>query len=259
MQLTSAKNPQLQAVRRAAASGRPTDSGFLVAEGPHLVEEALFRSRWQVEHIYVSEAGFHRHAGLLRRSETEITEVSEAAFAATISTETSQGILALVRPRTFGWPDLLREPAAIVILDAIQDPGNAGAIVRSAEAFGASGVILLSGSTRVSNPKFLRATAGSIFRLAYLEQMRAGEVIRIASENRIRLFTLAQDASKKINEVDFRSAYALIAGNEAAGVSGEIATTSECVSIPVVEVESLNAAIACSIALYEAARQRRGV
>src|SRR4051794_16915068 len=132
MQLTSTKNPVLQAIHRAAAAGRPTEDGLIVAEGPHLVEEAL-HGQWQIEQIYATERARARYSQLLLGANTEIVEVSERAFASTAATETTQEVLALLRPRDWSWKDLLGPYALLVALDGIQDPGNAGTIVRSAE------------------------------------------------------------------------------------------------------------------------------
>src|SRR3954454_15241957 len=168
MRLTSPHNPLLKSVRRAVARGRATEEGFYIAEGPHLLAEA-FRGTWQVEKILGTEGAFEKHRDLLARADAEQIEVSSETLSAIADTETSQELLALLRPRDWSWNELLGESALVVVLDVIQDPGNAGTMVRSAEAFGATGVLLLKGSVRVSNPKFLRAAAGSIFRMPFLE------------------------------------------------------------------------------------------
>jgi TrmH family RNA methyltransferase len=146
-----------------------------------------------------------------------------------------------------------------VILDGVQDPGNAGTIVRSAEAFGATGLIFLEGSVHVANGKFLRATAGSIFRLPFLEnQSGSGLAARVRSAGK-RLYALTAQGKASVGEADLRQPCALVVGSEAHGVSPELRSLAEAVRIPTAQVESLNAAVACSIALYEAARQRGSV
>src|SRR5690242_14452153 len=106
MQITSPKNPHLQEIRRAASSGRPTPNGQIVAEGPHLIQEAA-RSTWVLDSVIATAEAAHRWADMLSRLDTEIIEVSERAFSATSATENSQGLLALVRPREFSWPELM--------------------------------------------------------------------------------------------------------------------------------------------------------
>lgn len=253
MQLTSPKNPALQAIRRAAADGRPTEDGLVVAEGPHLIDEAL-RSSWQIQQIFATADARDRHSDLLARIDAEIVEVAPRAFASIASTETSQELLGLLRPKTWTWTDLLTPPALVVALDAIQDPGNAGTIVRSAEAFGATGVVLLSGSARIANGKLLRAAAGSIFRAPFLEAVSATDFL--AHVRHLTLYALAQHAPTRLSDIDLRLPCTLAVGSEGHGLSRELLAHSQPISIPAIQVESLNAAVACSIALFEAHRQR---
>jgi TrmH family RNA methyltransferase len=250
MPLTSAQNPLLQSVRRAVKEGRPTDAGLIAIEGPHLIEEAA-SSPWHIEQVFVTSDSGLRYQNLLRRLNVETTEVGTRAFASMAGTENSQEILALIRPKRYRASNLFREPALVVVLDGIQDPGNAGTIVRSAEAFDASGVALANAGVRLANGKFLRATAGSIFHVPYCERIEANEL------RHVRVYALVANAARSIWDVDFRDPCALIVGNEGAGVSQDLLRIAEPVSIPARRVESLNAAVASSIALFEAQRQRR--
>lgn len=254
MQLTSTKNPFVQSIRKAVASGRTTEDGFLVVEGPHLVQE-LLRSRWPVEQVLVTP-GRERHAALLAKARTDITEIPAKTFASISGTEASQEIMALAGAPRQTWQECLKGSGLAVILDGIQDPGNAGTIVRSAEAFGAACVIFLEGSVRVSNGKFLRATAGSIFRLPHLEnQTRAAVMTNFRAQGRT-LYALTARGELSIGQADLRQPAGLVVGSEAHGVSAELLACAKGLSIPTAQVESLNAGVACSLALYEAARQR---
>lgn len=255
MQLTSTRNPLLQSIRRAAATGRPTEEGLIVAEGPHLLEEAL-RGEWRIEQLFATLAARDRYANLIGAADAEIVEVSARAFASLAATENSQEVLALLRPKNWSWEDLAGSSALFVVLDALQDPGNCGTIVRSAEAFGATGVILLKGSARVANGKFLRASAGSILRLPFLEGWGAGDLLGRTRSAGINLYALAQSADRDVAEADFRSRCALIVGSEGRGLSPELANNVQPISIRTAKVESLNAAVACSVALFEARKQR---
>lgn len=257
MQLTSPQNPILKSIRRAAAEGRMTPDGLVVIEGPHLLEEAS-RSFWQVEQIYCTAEGGARFAGIIHSCRAEPIQVSARALNAAASTESSQQILALIRPRIWSWPDLLRGNPLLVVLDAIQDAGNAGTIVRSAEAFGASGIVMLTGTCRISNGKFLRASAGSAFRLPLLENMSSQQLLQSAKESSIKVYSLAMKGGAHLSKVDFHGPAALVIGNEGSGVSPALLTSSQAIAIPTLQVESLNAAVACSIALYETAKQRAG-
>jgi TrmH family RNA methyltransferase len=249
MSLTSTHNPLLQTIRRAAKEGRPTEDGLIAIEGPHLIEEAL-TSPWRIRQVFVTSQSRSRHASLLSRLEVDVVEVGTRAFASIAGTETSQEILALVQPKRFRSPDVFREPALVVVLDGIQDPGNAGTIVRSGEAFGATGIVMANASVHLANGKFLRATAGSLFRLPYLERIDMEDL------RRVRTYALVSHGGQRIQQANLRGPCALIVGNEGTGISRDWLQIAELVSIPTQRVESLNAAVACSIALFEAQRQR---
>jgi RNA methyltransferase, TrmH family len=255
MQITSNRNPVMQDIRRAASSGRPTEDGCIVAEGPHLLEEAL-DSAWRIERVIATSEACERHSRLLQNTGATVTEVSERAFAAAADTENTQGVIALLRPRQYEWRDLMGDPTLLIVLDGLQDPGNAGTIVRSAEAFGATGVVFLTGCVRVANGKFLRATAGSILRMPYIETASVAELNRFAASERIPLYVLTARGGLRVTSADLKSACAMAVGSEGSGISNELLRSAIPVSIPATKVESLNAAVACSIALFEAARQR---
>ncbi len=255
MQLTSAKNPVLQKIRRAAAAGEPTVDGLIVAEGPHLIAEAL-RSEWRIDRVFTTPKARDRFASLLGEADAELIEVSERALASTAATESPQELLALLEPRKWSWEELTGVNSLIVVLDGIQDPGNAGTIVRSAEAFGATGVVFLKGCARVANGKLLRATAGSIFRIPFLERIGAEEFVNQAEFARLAVYALTQGGRTPLSEADLRRDCALAVGSEGRGVSSELLAAARTISIPAIKVESLNAAVASSIALFEAQRQR---
>ncbi len=255
MQITSHKNPALQELRRTIRTGRPSGGGVIAIEGPHLLEEAV-DSGLPIQRVFVTSAARERYAEVLTHVDAELTEVTERALAAAAETETNQGIVALVRPRTWTWPDLLKDPAMLVILDGIQDPGNAGTIIRSAEAFGATGAVLTAESVRAANGKFLRASAGSLFRIPFLEGLDPADLARRISSSSLALFALAASGGDEITNANFGQPCALVVGNEGSGISPELLRAARVLRIPVRKVESLNAGVACSIALFEAYRQR---
>lgn len=256
MHITSADNPVLRSIRKASRAGRPTDEGLVVAEGPHLLQEAL-RGNWRVDSIYTTFEGETRYAGLLQDTSIKAFQLSARAFSSVAGTETSQGIFALLQPREYAWPELVGNQGFLVVADGIQDPGNLGTIVRSAEAFAATGLVLAGSSVRVANGKFLRATAGSIFRMPYRADIAPRELLAATRESGITPYALVPQGGKDIREVDFNRPCAVIVGNEGAGVSAELLDASERISIGTSRVESLNAAVACSIALFEASKRRR--
>jgi TrmH family RNA methyltransferase len=220
-----------------------------------LLEEAL-TGEWQIEQVFATAHARDRYSGLLSHLDAEIVEVSERAFASTAATDTTQEVLALLRPRKWAWQDLLGPSALVVALDGVQDPGNAGTIVRSAEAFGATGVVFLKGCVRIANGKLLRAAAGSLFRVPFLEVIGVAEFVEQIRAHDMRLYALTMDASATLDDADLQSACALVVGSEGLGITRELLTEARAVSIPTAKVESLNAATACSIALFEAHRRR---
>ena len=257
MQITSTKNPLLQEIRQAAAHGRAMAEGWIVLEGPHLLGE-IRGSRWKLGTVVTTPAGRERYRSLLDELRVQPLEVPARAFGQMASTESTQEILALARPPREHWRDLINtnDGCLTVVLDGIQDPGNAGTMIRSAEAFGATSVLLLEGSVGVANGKFLRATAGSLFRVPMTGGVPRREFAARVADIGLRLYALAGGSETALGQADLRSPCALVVGSEGSGVSPELLAKAHGISIPTRRVESLNAAVACSLALFEAARQR---
>ena len=144
----------------------------------------------------------------------------------------------------------------MLILDGVQDPGNAGAIVRSAEAFGATGVLFLKGSVSPYNPKTLRASAGSLFRVPALHGVDPAVALALVREHGAALYAATSAGGRPLDQTDLTAASAIVIGSEAHGVGPELSDVARAVSIRTTGVESLNAAVAASVLLYEARRQR---
>jgi TrmH family RNA methyltransferase len=255
MELTSLRNPLLQRIRKAVAAGRQMEGGFVVAEGPHLIEEAL-SGTWPIVQVITTSAGRARYSDLLERTDAPVVEVAQRAFEAMTETQHSQQILALLERRCWSWTDLTATDALVVALDGIQDPGNAGTIMRSAEAFGATGLVFLKGSAHIANGKVLRASAGSAFRMPCLEGLSAPELLSRAETNRLAIYVLDAGAKTLVTEADLGIPLVLVAGNEGSGVCHELRSAGRAISIPTRRVESINAAVACSVALFAAQLQR---
>ncbi|MDQ2711692.1 MAG: RNA methyltransferase, partial [Acidobacteriota bacterium] len=208
-----------------------------MAEGPHLLEE-LLRSPWNPEEVLCTPLAQSRFSELLARVDAPVTTVAERAFASIATTEATQGILALTRPRKWTWEDVTGRDALVVILDTIQDPGNVGTIARSAEAFGASGIILASGCARVSNGKVLRAAAGSFFRTPYIEAAAPQQILGHLSLTNLKVYGLAANGTMPISQADFKCASAVLVGNEGAGLNSNSWPGANLLSIPTTGVES---------------------
>lgn len=254
--VTSTKNPLLREVRKAIVRGTLTEDGLAVAESFHLLEEAL-RSDCQVKTVLVAESVRPAVAGHVKGlASVRVMTVSDELFAKLSSTETSQGVIALVRPPAWTLDHLLRGRSLVVVLDGIQDPGNAGAIVRAAEAFGASGVAFLKGTVNPYNPKCLRASAGSLFRMPIAVGLEPDILRASIEQRRLDLYSAMPRAARLISDADLTRRCAIIIGSEGRGVSERLRGHAIDVRIPTSGVESLNAAVAAGVFLYEARRQR---
>jgi TrmH family RNA methyltransferase len=254
--LTSPGNPLLKEVRRAIARGDLTHDGCCVAEGFHLLEEAL-RSDREVRAVLAAasvRSAVERHVrglGGLR-----VVVVEDALFQTVSATETTQGVLALVRPPHWNLDQLFRDPALVVVLDGLQDPGNAGAIVRAAEAFGATGLMFLKGTVSPYSPKTVRASAGSLFRMPLVSGLDEALARAALEQRRLEIYAAMPAGKRDLRDVSLTRPSALIIGSEGRGVSERLRSAAIDLRIPVSGVESLNAAMAAGILLYEARRQR---
>ena len=191
--------------------------------------------------------------------EAEVLLFPRDILAAALATETPQPLAALIQPPAFAWADLLPPQAAplLVVLAGLQDPGNLGTILRSAEAFGATGIITLPGTVSPWNPKAVRASAGSVLRMPLLAATPEDCFARLRAGG-VRVYTTALRDAQPAQRAALASPTALLIGNEGNGVPQALAAQADAaLTIPCPgPVESLNAAVAASILLYEAARQR---
>ena len=220
--ITSAANPLLKEVRRAVARGSLTAEGWCVAETFHLLEEAL-RSPCEVKTVLAAEGKRAAVEALGQRlAGVKVFLLPDALFAAIAATETSQGVMALVQPREWKLEQLFKGKALVIVLDGIQDPGNAGTIVRSAEAFGGTGVLFLKGTVSPHNPKTLRASAGSLFRVPFVHGVASATALATLRQNGIRLFAampaVTTTSGDSLAATDFSGRCGLIVGSEAHGV-----------------------------------------
>jgi len=254
--ITSSANPLVKDVRRAIERGGLTSQGWCVAETFHLVEEALRDA--EVRQVLAAESA--REAAQARLDAypgVPVAVLPDRLFQTVSATGTSQGVLALVNLPCRACFCL---PALLVVLDGVQDPGNAGAIVRAAEAFGASGALFLKGAVSPYNPKTLRASAGSLFRVPFLYGVEAEGARDALEASRITRYAAvpARPGSpvRPLSEIDLTGDCAIVIGSEGGGVGPAMAGGAVGISIPTAGVESLNAAVAAGILLYEARRQR---
>jgi TrmH family RNA methyltransferase len=260
--VSSRQNALVKELRKAFAQGEPTTTGALAIEGLRIIEEAI-RSGLRFEAIFFSQHGRSHAARLLPQisSHCEALLLPEDVFMSAISTETPQGVAALVKLKPAKFEDLLEQITSELLLVAvagIQDPGNLGTIIRSAEAFAARAVLLGEKTVSHFNPKVVRASAGSLFRQPLIRS-KLVESIQLLKQHGIRALASSSHKGKPLHEADFTGPCMIVIGNEGAGVPPEVlAEADELITIQhSPRVESLNAGIAASIILYEAAKQKK--
>jgi TrmH family RNA methyltransferase len=258
-------HPLAKELRRIARSGEllsdgPLLGGLVLLETARMIEDAM-SSGAEIVKAFVRRGTEKRAAGILEvlSPDAAVYEVSSEVFDGLASTETSQGVLALARAPQWEEKDLFRGDASLVVVVAgIQDPGNLGAMIRTAEAFGASGMLLSSGTVSPYNAKAVRATAGSVLRVPMLRDLSVPETIKILLRRSTKLYTAVVGQGMQLSEIHFDGPVAVAIGSEGAGLPEPLAAAGEKFTIPIVpSVESLNAATAAAVVLYEIARQRR--
>src|SRR5690242_535127 len=253
-------NPLVKELRRAFAQSALTEDGHCAIEGTRILEEAI-RSGLRFRAVFFSDSSQVRAERILPQlgQKVEAVLLPDSVFASLVPTETPQGVAALVRCRKFELPGLLERAAAapLVAVAGVQDPGNLGTILRSAEAFEASGVVLGEGTVSPFNSKVVRASAGSVFRLPMV-QAPLQPLLGQLREAGVRLVATSSHNGTRLDQAKLTTPIAIFIGSEGAGLPKDLlAQMDETIAIPhSSKVESLNAGVAASIVLYETARQR---
>jgi TrmH family RNA methyltransferase len=256
-------NPLVKELRQCFARAELGPEGYCAIEGARILEEAV-RSRLRFKAVFVSQSAAIRSEKLLSqiKAQVEMLLVSDKIFAGAVPSESPQGVAALVRIPQFGLsaaigPDAAT-PALALIVAGLQDPGNLGTLVRSAEAFGATGMLLAEGTVSPYNPKTVRAAAGSLFRLPVVRGKLAEFIAAVRSQG-MRLLATSSHNGTALPDARLDGPVAVLIGGEGAGLPRHArGDADETIAIPHSErVESLNAGVAGGILLYEAARQRQ--
>ena len=237
----------------------------MLLDGPHLLEEALDCG------VAVSIAAFadgaleQRLAPLadrVARAGVRPVAADDVVFKALSPAQTPSGVVAIAsRPKADLEAVLERAPQLLVLLDGVQDPGNVGAVIRAAEAFGSSGVIVSAGSADPFGWKALRGAMGSSLRLPVVTRAPTDDALQVLRSSGIRILVAVPRRGLPPSHIDLRKPSAILLGSEGAGISESlVAPTDERLTIPMQQpVESLNVAVAAALVLYEASRQRADV
>jgi TrmH family RNA methyltransferase len=281
-EITSTANPLLKIFRHALTEGT-TREGWLAVEGPRSLVEALsagealgtsknvgraFSARGSlgprvtVQSVLVAESATEKFRDLLGRlpAETEVVAVADHLFERVAATPSPQGIAALVELKSRDLGDVLRQPNVLMLVaGGLQDPGNLGTIMRSGQALGANGLITLKETVSPFNAKAARSSAGAIFHLPIFPGLDAAEFFPRLRAAGVRMVAADRESPNPLDEADLRGPHAFLIGRESSGLPKEIATQADLrLSIPIrAGMDSINAATAAGIFLYEAARQRK--
>lgn len=260
--VTSPANPLLKDVRKAISRGGLTSSGWCVAETFHLLVEAL-RSNCRVRAVIAGEGVRAMVETHLESHDVSWNNIRMAIVPDKLLDAASQGVVALVEPPEWTVEQTLCSRtlalgALVLIVDGVQDPGNLGTILRSAEAFGASGVMMLKGTVSPFNAKAVRASAGSVFRVPWVQGLDERTAIDGVRGSGADLYAAVPNGGQSAYDADLGRPCAMVIGSEGHGVSAAMRDAARALSIPTIGVESLNAAVSAAVLLYEARRQRNG-
>lgn len=267
--INSTSNKQVKRVvnLRTKAKAR-REEGMYVAEGLRMCRECR---KEEVDSLYVTEPFLAEEENRRWLSSYRYELVTEAVMNTMADTKTPQGVLAVVRQRSYRLEDILagkaglvsapsqEKPHTIMILETLQDPGNLGTIIRAGEGAGITGVVMNKETADIYNPKVIRSTMGSIFRVPFVYVDSLGEACREMKAHGVRLFAAHLKGTNNYDKEDYTDSVGFLIGNEANGLTEETAALADCyIRIPMAgKVESLNAAVAASVLMFEAARQRR--
>ena len=264
--MLSNNNPRVKYLHRLGSRRFREREGMFLVEGVRFVEEA-FASSFHLEMLAYSGKAMENDRCLDLLEDAAVRgvpcfEVEQRLFNELAETVTPQGIVAVARRRWERLIDIKKTAGSwlLVVADGIQDPGNLGTIVRSADAAGADGVILLEGTADIFNPKTLRATMGSVFHIPIIQDVTFPEIREFLRAEGIKLIAAVPRKGQAVYDCSMTGDCAILTGGEAAGPQSEtLLAAAEYVHIPMPgQAESLNVAVSAGILLFEAVRQRRG-
>ena len=256
--ITSTSNIQVRELLRLQKKSREREkAGVFIVEGPRMAAEI---PQERIVKLYISES-FRAKCAKEKddRFSRSAEEMSDTVFAHVSDTKTPQGILAVVRRMEYTTEDILGENPHVLVLENIQDPGNLGTIFRTAEAAGATGIVLSKDCVDLYNPKVIRSTMGAVLRLPFIYTDDLKGTIDELKREGITVYAAHLRGQNCYDEEDYRTACSFLIGNEGNGLTEEIAACADRkILIPMEgSAESLNAAVASAVLMFEAGRQRR--
>jgi TrmH family RNA methyltransferase len=258
--VTSAQNPSLKRIRLLHERAGREKEGLFLLEGAKVLNEAFARGI-TIHDVVVSKNFWTEGMPNVDQAHlNSMSVVDDKLFKELMTTQSPSGVIAVGTARQYSFADCLKgEETLVVVGEAIQDPGNAGTLIRAALAFGASGVVLTKGSVDAYNPKVVRSAMGALFALPVVTGVEAGTVAAQLKSANVRVLALEPSTGKRLCDTNLRGSVAVVLGNEGNGLSQDaLNLADELVTIPMTETtESLNVAVCGAIVLYECAQQRR--
>ncbi len=256
--ITSTSNPQVKRLLQLQNKTKArNEEKVFVVEGVRMFSEV---SEKDVEKVYISESLYNRKKQDLKLEQFPYEILSDSVFKHVSDTKTPQGILCIVKQKEYDLEKLLqKENPHYIVLDNLQDPGNLGTIVRTAEGAGVTAVFMSRDTVDIYNPKTIRSTMGSVYRMPFLYVDSLTDLLREFRNRGISSYAAHLDGKQSYDKEDYRKGTAILIGNEGNGLREEVAENADIlVQIPMCgKVESLNAAIAASVLMFEVSRQRR--
>lgn len=258
--ITSSSNAQVKNIIQLNTKGKARrEQGLFVVEGVKMFREAP--KSW-IHKVYISEELYDMEGWQSELEGYPFEIVEGKVFRQMCDTKTPQGILTVLRQPVYSVEEILnRKSPLLILLEDLQDPGNAGTILRTAEGAGVNGIFLTKNCVDLFNPKTIRSTMGSIYRMPFQYVEDALEFADMLKERDISVYAAHLEGKNSYDEEEYTGGTVFLIGNEGNGLSDGLAEkASHLIRIPMAgQVESLNAAMACGILVYEASRQRRTV
>ncbi len=253
--ITSAHNRQIKELTALISKHKERSrTGLFTAEGVKLFKEA---PRSLIQNVFVSNSFAASNPDILSDVKYEIVE--DGLFERICDTKTPQGILTVLKQPEYTCEDILNSPSPfIMVLEDVQDPGNVGTIIRTAEGAGVTGIILSNGCADIFSPKTIRSTMGSVFRVPFIYEATLKDAVRALSSAGITVYGAHLDGRCDYASPDYTDGTAFLIGNESRGLSSELAKCCDIlISIPMEgHLESLNASVASAILMYTVHRKR---
>lgn len=257
--ITSTSNVQIKEISALLKKSRERkEKKVFVIEGRKMFEE-ICQDMSRVVKAYFSDSYVKEQYSEKELPQIPYEIVADSVFDAMAETVTPQGVLAIVKMPEYSLQEMLENAGTLVLLENVRDPGNLGTIIRTAEAAGVSGVILSKESVDIYNPKVIRSTMGAVYRVPFLYVEDFQELLCTLREQNVHLLAAHLKGRKNFDKADYSGKVGILIGNEANGLSEEATGfADEKVLIPMAgSVESLNAAVAAALLMYEAFRKQK--